>query len=84
MLYEFHRAQNATKPGSIHATYLVYGTKTADSSSGVQEDGDVEMGSSMPEAESLSEEVPTMTLSLLQEKQLEGRWTTSALPSGPC
>ena len=27
MLYEFHRKQNAKKPGSVHATYLITGTR---------------------------------------------------------
>lgn len=27
MLYEFHRKQNAKKPGSVHATYLIAGTR---------------------------------------------------------
>ncbi|KXT08221.1 hypothetical protein AC579_5567 [Pseudocercospora musae] len=27
MLYEFHRKQNSKKPGSLHATYLIAGTK---------------------------------------------------------
>ena len=29
MLYEFHRSQNAKKPNTLHATYLVSGTKPA-------------------------------------------------------
>ncbi|KAK5107618.1 hypothetical protein LTR62_000953 [Meristemomyces frigidus] len=27
MLYDFHRKQNAKKPGAVHATYLITGTK---------------------------------------------------------
>ncbi|KAF4995447.1 hypothetical protein FGRMN_5128 [Fusarium graminum] len=67
MLYDFHNYQNAQKANSIHATYLVYGTKTPDSQ---QSDGDVEMSSSMPE-ESLSDEVPTSTLTLAREGELK-------------
>lgn len=69
MLYDFHRWQNAMRPGTVHATYLVYGTRKAEQ---VQDDGDVEMSSSAPDMEPLSEEVPTATLTLVQESQLEG------------
>ena len=69
MLYDFHKYQNEQRPGSIHATYLVYGSKTADKAQG---DGDVEMTSSMPEHEPLSEEVPTTTLTIVAEEQLKG------------
>jgi DNA polymerase delta subunit 3 len=69
MLFEFHKWQNSLSPGTIHATYIVYGRKIQVST---QEDGDVEMGSSMPEAEELSERVLTFTLTLVQEEKLKG------------
>jgi DNA polymerase delta subunit 3 len=75
MLYEFHRSQNAKSPGVVHATYLVYGTKKATdgpSTSHNGTDGDIEMASSPPEAESLAEVVPTFTMSLVPEEQLKG------------
>jgi DNA polymerase delta subunit 3 len=81
MLYEFHRSQNAKRPGAVHATYLVYGTKRAsDGPSASQNgtDGDVDMTSSAPEVESLTEVVPTSTLSLVPEKRLKG-WFRSCL-----
>jgi hypothetical protein len=28
MLFDFHQKQNAKKPGSVHATYLITGTRT--------------------------------------------------------
>ncbi|CAG9946749.1 unnamed protein product [Clonostachys rosea f. rosea IK726] len=68
MLYDYHTYQNGIKAESIHATYVVYGTKTQDSTA---EDGDVEMGSSMPEHEPLSETVPTTTLALVRQENLE-------------
>jgi DNA polymerase delta subunit 3 len=68
MLYDFHRYQNKQRANSIHATYLVYGTM-ADSA---QENGDVEMTSSMPEHEPLSETVPSTTLTLVAEENLQG------------
>ena len=73
MLYEFHRSQNAKRPGAVHATYLVYGTKTATGGPSAQNgDGDVEMASSAPDVESLAEVVPTSTLALVPEEQLKG------------
>jgi len=77
MLYDFHKSQNARKPGSVHATYLLYGTSRSEPGQKDEGDGDVEMTSSMPEGETLSEQVPTLTLSLVPEEQLNG---TAALP----
>ena len=70
MLYDFHKYQNALRADSVHATYLVYGTKTSDN---VPADGDVEMSSSMPDHETLSEEAVTTTLSLAREEELKGK-----------
>jgi hypothetical protein len=75
MLYEFHKSQNAKRPGAVHATYLVYGTKKAsDGPSASQNgtDGDIDMTSLAPEVESLTEAVPTSTLSLVPEEKLKG------------
>lgn len=75
MLYDFHRSQNAKRPGAVHATYLVYGIKKAvDGPLTTQNggDGDVDMTSSAPEVESLTETVPTFTLSLAPEEKLQG------------
>lgn len=74
MLYDFHKSQNDRRPGAIHATYLVYGTKrVVEATNGhAHEDGDVEMTSSMPETESVAEEVTTHTLTLVSEEQLQG------------
>jgi DNA polymerase delta subunit 3 len=70
MLYDFHEWQNNMRPGTVHATYLLYGTRTAEK---LHQDGDVEMTSSAPEhAEPLSEDVTTYTLSVVQEARLEG------------
>jgi DNA polymerase delta subunit 3 len=84
MLYEFHRSQNARRLGAVHATYLVYGTKTAaDGPPAKQngEDGDIDMTSSAPEIEYLAETVPTFTLSLVPEERLKGWSSVSLLPS---
>ncbi|KAF5560992.1 DNA polymerase delta subunit 3 [Fusarium napiforme] len=66
MLYDFHSYQNAQKANSVHATYLIYGIKTPEKD---ESDGDVEMSGSSPE-EPLSDEVPTSTLTLAREEEL--------------
>ncbi|KAJ4323197.1 CDC27 protein [Fusarium piperis] len=68
MLYDFHKYQNASHANSIHATYLVYGTRSSDNK---ESDGDVEMSSSAPENESFSETVPVTTLTLAREEELK-------------
>ena len=73
MLWDFYKSQNDRKPGSIHATYLVYGTAKKASQ---HQDGDVEMTDSQPSEDdhgSLSDEVTTQTLSLVKEEQLQGK-----------
>lgn len=69
MLYDFHQYQNGLRADSIHATYLVYGTKAPDES---QPDEDVEMGSSQPEHDDYSETVPTFSLTLVNQEDLKG------------
>lgn len=82
MLYEFHQWQNEKKSESVHATYLVYGVKKTQETNGhVQEDGDVEMSSSMPEVEPFSEQVPISTLTLAREEHLKG-WPQATLFEG--
>lgn len=74
MLYDFHTWQNGKRPGAVHATYMVYGIrKVAEANGNSQEDGDVEMTSSLPDVESLAEEVPVFTLTLVAEEQLNGK-----------
>lgn len=87
MLYDFHRSQNARKPGSIHATYLLCGTYTPEKSSATNgkssatnAGGDVPMSdisflsSSMPgqEVETEFETIPVTTILLVKEEDLEG------------
>lgn len=73
MLYEFHKWQNDKKPGSLHATYLVYGTmKKVDQ----RQDEDVEMSGTQTSEDDhapFSDEVATQTLSLVKEEQLQGK-----------
>lgn len=75
MLYDFHKSQNEKRPGTLYATYLVYGTrkKVVKAVKAEEQDGDVEMTDSHPETHlPFSDEVPTYTLSLISEAQLEG------------
>ncbi|KXH60147.1 DNA polymerase subunit Cdc27 [Colletotrichum salicis] len=76
MLYDFHRSQNGMRPGTIHATYLIYGTQTAKK---VQDNGDVEMTSSPPDVEA-SEDVVTHSMSLVPGDLLKGNWNTHVPP----
>ncbi|EGP84757.1 uncharacterized protein MYCGRDRAFT_87430 [Zymoseptoria tritici IPO323] len=52
MLFDFHRKQNSKKPGSVHATYILSGTKTIAQTSPVQsqsqQDGDDSILQSSP------------------------------------
>ena len=83
MLYEFHRKQNA-KPGTVHATYLVTGTKQQElppHPNGIlsQNDKDTVMqsspplpGSSAPKSEDDAEgPMPVRTVMLVKEEHLE-------------
>lgn len=72
MLYDFHKRQNDKKPNTVHATYIIYGSRSPP----VQQDEDVEMTDSQ-ESEAVdapySDLVPTFTLSLVREEQLQGK-----------
>jgi DNA polymerase delta subunit 3 len=84
MLFDFHQKQNAKKPNSIHATYLVTGTKhTTEPTNGTNgrhgEDVDMRSSpfmSSMPEPEESeeSDEEPDKetTILLVREEELQG------------
>jgi len=84
-LYDFHRNQNARRAGSLHATYLLIGTRKPDANSasnGIssQNGGDSFMAdssfmsSSMPEHEEEEVEETAITwVALAREEDLEGR-----------
>lgn len=73
MLYDFHGWQNGKRAGTVHATYIIYGTEKVSQTNGhSQPDGDVEMTSSPPELASVAEAVPVTTLSLVPEESLKG------------
>ena len=69
MLWDFHKWRNDQRPGTVHATYLVYGTrKQVD-----EQDGDVEMADSQPQNGSpFSDSTPARTLTLVKEETLQG------------
>lgn len=82
MLYDFHQKQNAKKPGSVHATYLLTGKKRPKSSQYTNgaspQDGansfmqSAPFTSSIPEPEEATEEViPVTSIILVKEEDLE-------------
>lgn len=68
MLYDFHKWQNDKRPGTLYATYLVYGTQRKPE----ETNGDVEMTESQSESGHVETYVPTSTLTLVNEEQLQG------------
>lgn len=81
MLYDFHRTQNARKPSSVHATYLLSGIRkpvTTSQTNGhhtpVTGDSFMSDGiisSSMPAQEVETEQIPVTTVTLVAEERLE-------------
>ncbi|KAJ8128832.1 hypothetical protein O1611_g4801 [Lasiodiplodia mahajangana] len=77
MLYDFHKWQNDKRPDTLHATYIIFGTKSIpmQQQQQQQQDGDVEMTDSQMSEDAedapLSDLVPTHTLSLVSQEQLE-------------
>jgi DNA polymerase delta subunit 3 len=69
MLHDFYLYQNSQKSNSVHATYLVYGTKASQND---PSNGDVDMTGASGENDDASEEVPTATLTLVSEERLKG------------
>ena len=82
MLFEFHRQQNAKKPKSVFATYLVTGIQEIDASElpvkAIDGDGDVPMQSSPymsspAPPQSLQEEpLKQRVITLVKEEHLDG------------
>ncbi|KAL1605585.1 hypothetical protein SLS59_003387 [Nothophoma quercina] len=80
MLFDFHQKQNAKKADSIHATYLIYGTKRSVIESNgtngrVEEDASMRSSpfmSSMPEQELEQDEEPVKksTMLVIREEEL--------------
>ncbi|KAL4807571.1 DNA polymerase subunit Cdc27 [Aspergillus unguis] len=85
MLYDFHRNENAKRPSSINATYVVTGipkpaepaTNGAANGSGDNDDSITPSGpyisSSMPNQEDSDNQIPVSTVLLAREEDLEGK-----------
>ncbi|KUJ07035.1 uncharacterized protein LY89DRAFT_790120 [Mollisia scopiformis] len=82
MLYEFHRQQNGKKPGTIHATYLISGTKQKEpevANDAVEQDGEDThmqssppfMSSSMPQPQETSDDSGVLSITLVREENLD-------------
>jgi DNA polymerase delta subunit 3 len=83
MLYDFHHKQNVRKPGTIHATYLLSGTKRPEDpiplNGDAKKDGEDDymqsspfMSSSMPQPEEGTGESSVLSITLVREEDLEG------------
>jgi DNA polymerase delta subunit 3 len=83
MLYDFHKTQNAKRPASLHATYLVSGTEKVErpvSDSKAAHDDDIQMTSSpfpgswrdKSHEEYLISNIPVNAVKLVREEHLEG------------
>ena len=84
MLYEFHQNENSKKPNSVNATYVITGVQQPEppaangATKEADDDGDDFMqsspyiSSSMPNQESSTEGVPTSSIILVREEDLEG------------
>lgn len=95
MLYEFHRNENAKKPGSVNATYVITGIqKPTDPApvNGTQTNGDEEddqgmqsspyLPSSMPNQDAVGGSMVTASIILVREEDLKGMCPFSGLDLG--
>ncbi|KAJ8067777.1 hypothetical protein OCU04_003378 [Sclerotinia nivalis] len=80
MLFEFHRVQNAKKPGTIHATYLIAGTKRKQAPTAIEVEKDGEdyympsspfVGSSMPQPDGGTGQGSILSITLAREEDLD-------------
>ena len=84
LLFQFHKQQNAKKPGSVHAVYVITGytipvAPPTSSPNGTIMDGEDAhmqsspfMSSSMPQPGEEEEQVAVKTVTLCREEDLEG------------
>jgi DNA polymerase delta subunit 3 len=81
VLYEFHRNENAKKPATVHATYIISGIQKAPEpapTNGHANDEDEMMQSSpylpssMPNEDEASDSIRTASIILVREEDLEG------------
>lgn len=81
-LFEFHQQQNAKKPSTIHATYLLSGTRKEEepaTNRDIKKDGEDDymqsspfVSSSMPQPQESTGEVSVLSITLVKEEDLEG------------
>lgn len=89
MLFDFHQKQNAKKPGSVHATYLITGTRippkpqqqsntnTQDGEDAVMQSSPPIPSSSAPQApEEDADPTPVRSVLLVKEEHLSQAKTT--------
>lgn len=81
ILFEFHRNENAKKPQTVHATYVISGIQKAPEpapTNGHADDEDEMMQSSpylpssMPNQDAASDSIRTTSIVLAREEDLEG------------
>lgn len=81
ILFEFHRNENAKKPQTVHATYVISGIQRAPEpapTNGHADDEDAMMQSSpylpssMPNQDASSDSIRTTSIVLAREEDLEG------------
>ncbi|EFX04516.1 hypothetical protein CMQ_1444 [Grosmannia clavigera kw1407] len=78
---------NVKKPGSVHATYLLYGTKPVEKPSHHEhadfDEGNVYMDGQYSEGEMFSDPFPTVSMTLVAEEALEESIHVYSLSSQP-
>jgi DNA polymerase delta subunit 3 len=84
-LFEFHRLQNAKKPGTIHATYLLSGTRKEEepvTNADIKKDGEDDymqsspfVSSSMPQPQESTGAISVLSIALVKEEDLEGMFS---------
>ena len=85
MLYEFHQNENSKKPNSVNATYVITGVQQlpeppATNGNANDSDGDGDdimqsspyISSSMPNQDEVTDSIPTTSIILVREEDLEG------------
>lgn len=81
MLFEFHRTENAKKPQSVHATYVISGIQKPPeppTTNGHADEDDIMQSSpylpsSMPNQDAVSDTLRIASIILAREEDLEGR-----------
>lgn len=96
MLYDFHQNENSKKPNSVNATYVITGVQQLEAPAAngkANDDGDGDdfmqsspyISSSMPNQDDPAETVPTISIILVREEDLEGTHLDIVLHRcGPC